>query len=64
MKNRTQIREHLAKLTARKKYEDEKDFENRLEKATKKKVKHESELEAAEEEEEKLLAQVSEVKAK
>jgi len=64
VKRRTEIREHLAKLTARKKYEDEKDFDDKLSKATKKKITHESELESAQEEEGKLLARVSEAKAK
>jgi structural maintenance of chromosome 1 len=64
VKNRTEIREHLAKLTARKKYEDEKDFEDKLSKAIKKKTMHESELESAEEAEKELVTQVSEAKAK
>eukprot|EP00804_Cyclotella_cryptica_P030321 CCRYP_011865-RA/>CCRYP_011865-RA protein AED:0.05 eAED:0.05 QI:289/1/1/1/0.83/0.57/7/1563/908 len=64
VKRRTEIREHLAKLTARKKYEDEKDFNDKLSKATKKKVTHESELESAQKEEETLLARVSAAKAK
>ncbi|KAL7521334.1 hypothetical protein ACHAWX_006015 [Stephanocyclus meneghinianus] len=64
VKRRTEIREHLAKLTARKKYENEKDFDDKLSKATKKKITHESELESAEEAERKLMARVSEAKAK
>jgi len=64
VKQRTQIREHMAKLTARLKYEDEKDFEDKLSKATKKKAQHESELESAEEAEKDLVAQVSEAQAK
>lgn len=64
VKRRTEIREHLAKLTARKKYENEKDFDDKLSKATKKKITHESELESAEEAEKKLVARVSEAKAK
>eukprot|EP00579_Thalassiosira_antarctica_P001997 CAMPEP_0201868672 /NCGR_PEP_ID=MMETSP0902-20130614/2454_1 /ASSEMBLY_ACC=CAM_ASM_000551 /TAXON_ID=420261 /ORGANISM="Thalassiosira antarctica, Strain CCMP982" /LENGTH=1327 /DNA_ID=CAMNT_0048394037 /DNA_START=180 /DNA_END=4163 /DNA_ORIENTATION=+ len=64
VKKRTDIREHLAKLTAKKKYEDEKDFDNKLDKALKKKTNHESQLEEAEETEEKLLSEVSEIKAK
>ncbi|ACI64866.1 smc1, partial [Thalassiosira pseudonana CCMP1335] len=55
VKQRTNIREHLAKLTARKNYEDEKDFDDKLSKASKKKAKHESSLEVALESEEKLL---------
>ena len=51
-------------LTAKKKYEDEKDFDDKLAKATKKKANHESQLEEAEETEEKLLSEVSEIKAK
>ena len=49
VKRRTDIREHLAKLTAKKKYEDEKDFDSKLAKATKKKTNHETQLEEAEE---------------
>lgn len=64
VKQRTEIREHLAKLTARKKYEDEKDFDDKLSKASKKKAKHESELKSAEEAEKELVAQVSEAQAK
>ncbi|KAL9184441.1 hypothetical protein ACHAXT_002527 [Thalassiosira profunda] len=64
VKQRTDIREHLAKLTAKKKYEDEKDFESKLAKAKKKKSSHESQLEEAEEAEETLLSEVSEIKAK
>ncbi|KAL7551006.1 hypothetical protein ACHAWF_014212 [Thalassiosira exigua] len=64
VKKRTDIREHLAKLTAKKKYEDKKDFDEKLSKALKKKADHESELEEAEKTEEQLLAEVSEVKAK
>jgi len=64
VKKRTDIREHLAKLTAKKKYEDEKDFDNKLAKALKKKADHESQLEEAKETEEKLLSEVSEIKAK
>ncbi|KAL7543841.1 hypothetical protein ACHAXR_013280 [Thalassiosira sp. AJA248-18] len=66
VKNRTDIREHLAKvrLTAKKKYEDEKDFDSKLAKALKKKTDHESQLEEAEETEEKLQSEVSEIKAK
>lgn len=64
VKQRTEIREHLAKLTARKKYEDEKDYDDKLSRATKKKAKHESELESAVEAEKELVAQVSEAQAK
>lgn len=64
MKKRTEIREHLAKLTAKKKYEDKKDFETKLAKALKKKTDHESELAEAEQNQETLLAQVSEIKAR
>jgi len=64
VRQRTEIREHLAKLTARKKYEDEKDFEDILSKATSKKVKHESKLQIAEEKEENIVAKVSEAQAK
>jgi structural maintenance of chromosome 1 len=49
VKRRTDIREHLAKLTAKKKYEDEKDFDSKLAKASKKKTNHETQLEEAEE---------------
>jgi len=64
VKKRTDIREHLAKLTAKKKYEDEKDFENKLVKAMNKKTKQETQLEESEETEEMLLSEVSEIKAK
>ena len=64
VKQRTDLREHLAKLTAKKKYEDEKDFESKLAKATKKKSNHESQLEEAEATEEELLSKVAEVNAK
>jgi len=64
VKKRTDIREHLAKLTAKKKYEDKKDFDTKLAKAVKKKTDHESQLEEAKGAEEKLLAEVSEIKAK
>jgi structural maintenance of chromosome 1 len=64
VKQRTEIREHLAKLMARKKYEDEKDFDDKLSKAMKKKTTHEGELESAEEAEKELVAKVSEAQAK
>ena len=64
VKQRTDMREHLAKLTAKKKYEDEKDFDSKLAKANKKKVNHESQLEETEEAEETLLAKVSGINAK
>jgi structural maintenance of chromosome 1 len=64
VKKRTDIREHLAKLTAKKKYEDEKDFDAKLASATKKKTKHENELKKAMESEEELTSAVSEIKAK
>jgi len=64
VKKRTDIREHLAKLTAKKKYEDDKDFDTKLAKALKKKTNHETQLKEAEETEEKLLSEVAEVKAK
>ena len=64
VKQRTDMREHLAKLTAKKKYEDEKDFDSKLAKANKKKANHESQLEETEETEEKLLAKVSGINAK
>lgn len=51
-------------MTAKKKYEDDKDFDSKLQKAEKKKTTHESQLVEAEETEEKLLAEVSEIKAK
>lgn len=64
VKKRTDIREHLAKLTAKKKYEDEKDYDAKLASATKKKTKHEKELKKAIETEEDLMSEVSEIKAK
>jgi len=64
VKKRTDIREHLAKLTAKKKYEDEKDYDAKLASATKKKTKHEKELKKAIETEEELTSEVSEIKAK
>jgi len=64
VKKRTDIREHLAKLTAKKKYEDEKDYDAKLASATKKKTKHEKELKKAVETEEELTSEVSEIKAK
>ncbi len=64
VKKRTEIREHLAKLTARKKFENEKDFDVKLVKANAKKADHESMLEEAETSQEKLLAEVAEIKAK
>ena len=64
VKQRTDMREHLAKLTAKKKYEDEKDFDSKLAKANKKKANHESQLEETEEAEETLLAKVSGINAK
>ena len=64
VKKRTDIREHLAKLTAKKKYEDEKDYDAKLANATKKKKKHERELKNAIETEEELTTEVSEAKAK
>ena len=64
VKKRTDIREHLAKLNARKKFENEKDFDDKLAKAKSKKEKHESLLEEAVESEEKLLAEVADIKAK
>lgn len=51
-------------MTAKKKYEDEKDFDDKLAKALKKKTNHETQLEEADETEEKLLSEVSEIKAK
>jgi len=63
VKKRTEIREHLAKLTARKKFENEKDFDIKLTKANAKKADHESLLEEAEATEEKLFAEVAEIKA-
>jgi len=64
VKKRTDIREHLAKLTAKKKYEDEKDYDAKLASATKKKTKHEKELKKAIDTEEELTSEVSEIKAK
>lgn len=64
VKKRTDIREHLAKLTAKRKYEEEKDFDSKLSKAMKKKSSHEKLLEEAEEKEAMLLSEVSELKAK
>ena len=51
-------------LTAKKKYEDDKDFEAKLDKAQKKKEKTEEELEEAIETEEKLSSKVADIKAK
>ena len=51
-------------LNAKKKYEDKKDFETKLAKALEKKTDHESELAEAERDQETLLVQVSEIKAR
>lgn len=51
-------------LTAKKKYEDEKDFDSKLAKASKRKASNESQLKEAMKSDEKLLSGVSEVKAK
>ena len=64
VKQRTEIREHLAKLMARKKYEDQKDFEDKLSKVSKKRIKHENEFQSACEAEKELVALVSEAQAK
>ncbi len=51
-------------MTAKRKYEEEKDFDSKLTKALKKKASHEKQLEEAEEKEKKLLSEVSELKTK
>lgn len=51
-------------MTAKKKYEDEKDFDSKLAKALKRKASDERQLDEAKKMEEKLLSEVSEVKAK
>ncbi len=51
-------------MTAKRKYEQEKDFDSKLAKASKKKASHEKQLEEAEEKEKMLLSEVSELNAK
>ena len=64
VKKRTDIREHLAKVTAKKNYEAEKDLDENLTNASKRKLSNETKLKKAKVVEEKLLSDVSEVKAK
>ena len=64
VKKRTDIREHLAKVTAKKNYEAEKDLDENLANASKRKLSNEAKLKKAKVVEEKLLSDVSEVKAK
>lgn len=54
----------LLQLANKKKYEDEKDYDAKLENAKKKKAKHESQLKKAVEKEEGLTSEVSEINAK
>lgn len=64
VKKRTDIREHLAKVTAKKNYESEKDLGENLANASKRMLSNETKLKKAKVVEEKLLSDVSEVKAK